>query len=158
MKRTDLVLLILITLSLCACSANQGVSQNAKKTAQVEKTAQVKKTIRIKKTEAAPASVPFTQQEVMKEIRSHTPSMKVCYDKVLSQDPQIQGKIVIQFMITEDGSVDRPKEVTPQFSQILSECVIDVLKRMTFPKPEKGPITIRYPFIFTQPKPKSGSK
>ena len=73
-----------------------------------------------------------------------------CYDELLERDPQAQGKLVLDFAIARDGSLERCEVITesPDLrDEAFLGCVDRAAKAMTFPAPKTGTVTVRYPVV-----------
>jgi TonB family protein len=88
-------------------------------------------------------------KEVIRRIvRSRINSIRYCYEKQLSQQPDLQGRIAIKFVIAADGKVTTA-DVMHGMQEHVDACVQKVVKSMRFPKPDGGGVvTVQYPFIF----------
>lgn len=83
-------------------------------------------------------------------VKQSLPQIRYCYEKELSKNPNLKGKLVIKFTISKDGSV---AEASPKSSTlgnpIVENCVAQRFLRMRFPAPKGGGIVIvSYPFVF----------
>lgn len=84
-------------------------------------------------------------------IKRHMNQIKYCYQRELTKNPSLAGKIVIKFVIAKDGTVSSAstKETTMNNGAVQS-CIEGRFMRMQFPEPKGGGIVIvSYPFIFT---------
>ena len=86
-----------------------------------------------------------------KVIKRHMAQIRYCYQRELTKNPSVKGKIVIKFVIAKDGSVSSAnvKSSTMKVPSVES-CVASRFMRMKFPEPKGGGIVIvSYPFIFS---------
>jgi Ca-activated chloride channel family protein len=83
-------------------------------------------------------------------VRRHTSQIRTCYERQLTTDPSLQGKLVVTLRIDADGSVGdaRIDEAQTTVGDDLARCVLQRLRRMQFPATH-GPITVTYPFVFS---------
>ncbi|HEY1098399.1 MAG TPA: AgmX/PglI C-terminal domain-containing protein, partial [Myxococcota bacterium] len=59
------------------------------------------------------------------------------------------GKLVVEFTIGEDGKVVSASVVKDGLgSAEVGTCVVNLLKRLRFPAPADGEVTISNPFVF----------
>lgn len=88
-------------------------------------------------------------------IRKNTNTIQYCYEKSLTKNPQLQGKIVVRFIIDGSGKVSRVEIVETTIADLeLESCVMERVKQMIFPKPTGGgSITVNYPFVFRSAAP-----
>lgn len=87
---------------------------------------------------------------IQDEIRRHLAQIRHCYQRELTKQPALRGKIVVKFVISTDGSVSSAevKETTLANPDVES-CLVDVIRRIEFPEPRGGGIVIvSYPFVF----------
>ncbi len=101
---------------------------------------------------------PASREEIRLVIRKELESIKKCYEIELKTTPKLEGKIVVQFELIQDGVVREAHiiQTTLQNSNV-ENCVINVIKAARFPAPpDKTFVVIDYPFVFGQspPKPK----
>ena len=91
------------------------------------------------------------QAGVMKVIRASNAAIKRCYDKALTNNPSLKGKIAVKIIVKEDGRVGSVElsEDTLRDADV-AKCVKGIIGRLRFPKPEGGPATIVYPYSFTR--------
>jgi hypothetical protein len=84
-------------------------------------------------------------------IKRHMNQIRYCYQRELTKNPNLAGKVGIKFVIAKDGSVSKanPYEDT-MTNPAVSSCIVGRFMRMTFPKPKGGGIVIvKYPFLFS---------
>lgn len=83
-------------------------------------------------------------------VRRNLAKIRWCYEKELNKDPKIFGRVVINFIITKDGSVNSSKvQRTTMGNATVESCVADQIKKIRFPAPKGGGIVIvNYPFVF----------
>lgn len=76
--------------------------------------------------------------------------VKACYEKALTQQPDLQGKVVVKFTIGPEGKITEFSiEESTMGNKEVEGCILSRLRRWEFPKPDQGPVTVSYPFIFT---------
>ncbi|MBN2799037.1 MAG: AgmX/PglI C-terminal domain-containing protein [Deltaproteobacteria bacterium] len=83
-------------------------------------------------------------------IKRHMNQIRYCYQRELTKNHNLQGKVVIKFVIAKDGSVSSAsvKQSTIDSSAVDS-CVASRFMHMQFPQPIGGGIVIvSYPFLF----------
>jgi hypothetical protein len=84
-------------------------------------------------------------------IKRHMNQIRYCYQRELTKNPSIKGKIVIKFVIAKDGSVSSASTKSSTMnSPSVEDCIVGRFLRMQFPEPKGGGIVIvSYPFIFS---------
>lgn len=87
---------------------------------------------------------------VARVIKRYWAQIKYCYEKELSKNPNLYGKIAVKFTISGNGSVSEAEiEQTEMNNAAVEDCIIRNIKRWLFPAPKGGGIVVvRYPFIF----------
>ncbi|MCX4239002.1 AgmX/PglI C-terminal domain-containing protein, partial [Paraliomyxa miuraensis] len=79
----------------------------------------------------------------------HINEVRYCYNQGLARDPNLKGRVAIQFTIGPTGSV--PVAVVADSSikdSNVSNCVAKAVKRWKFPKPPGGGnAVVTYPFV-----------
>ncbi|MEN0063059.1 MAG: AgmX/PglI C-terminal domain-containing protein [Myxococcota bacterium] len=84
-------------------------------------------------------------------IKRNMNKIKYCYQRELTKNPALQGKIVIKFTIAKDGGVAAAsKKSTTMNNASVEQCIVSQFMRMRFPEPKGGGIVIvSYPFLFS---------
>ncbi|MBI5526011.1 MAG: AgmX/PglI C-terminal domain-containing protein [Deltaproteobacteria bacterium] len=91
------------------------------------------------------------KEVVGKVIRMHHQQAKYCYDRELTKNPNLFGKITVQFVIGSTGTVaDARVSATEMNSEAVEDCLIRRVKTWFFPAPRGGgQVFVTYPFVFT---------
>jgi TonB family protein len=76
-----------------------------------------------------------------------------CYELALEHDPNLEGRVVVSFVIDADGTIGAVEVVDDTLEDpCVGRCVVEVGKRLWhWPPRGSGTITITYPFLFTRP-------
>jgi len=84
-------------------------------------------------------------------IRKNMNQIRYCYQRELTKNPGLKGKIIVKFTIAADGSVSRASIKTSSMGNAAVEgCITGRFKRFKFPQPKGGGVVIvSYPFIFS---------
>lgn len=86
---------------------------------------------------------------VAKTIRRRQRAFQQCYENALKSNSKLAGKLVVEFVIGEDGRVKDADVVRDGVgSSDVSKCVLKLVKRLRFPKPDEGEVTITNSFVF----------
>jgi TonB family protein len=90
------------------------------------------------------------REAVRRVIRSILNQIKSCYERRLRENSSLEGKVVIQFEIMEQGRVRTAKTKTSSLGDSTVEsCVAARIKDARFPEPPSGTIAVvDYPFVF----------
>ena len=92
----------------------------------------------------------FAAAQVVALLRQRLSPIRACYETQLRQDPQLAGRVTVQFTIQTDGGVSRvfASENTTG-SQAVAACVVSVAEAFRWsPAPEGGSVTFSYSFVF----------
>lgn len=88
---------------------------------------------------------------IRRVVRAHINEVRHCYNQGLVRDPNLNGRVAVQFTIGPTGSV--PVAVVQQSSikdKNVANCVASAVKRWKFPKPQGGGnVVVTYPFVLS---------
>ncbi len=84
-------------------------------------------------------------------IKRNMNQIRYCYQRELTKNPNLGGKIVVKFVIAKDGTVSSAStKATTMGSPAVESCINGRFMRFKFPEPKGGGIVIvSYPFIFS---------
>jgi hypothetical protein len=84
-------------------------------------------------------------------IKRHMNQIRYCYQRELTKNPALGGKVVIKFTIAKDGTVSQAStKSTTMSNSAVENCIVSRFMRMQFPEPKGGGIVIvSYPFLFS---------
>ncbi|MBR4489411.1 AgmX/PglI C-terminal domain-containing protein [bacterium] len=86
---------------------------------------------------------------VTKVINVSKAAIKRCYDKALTSNPMLKGKMSVKITINEQGRVSNTEVVDDSLKDAeVAKCVKGVIGRLRFPKPAGGSATVTFPFAF----------
>lgn len=106
-----------------------------------------KPTIRMGATSVSGRLPPEVIQRI---VRQNFGRFRLCYEKGLEKNPDLQGRVTVRFVINRDGAVTT---VTNGGSDLPDEAVIACIVRsfsgLSFPQPEGGIVTVSYPIMFS---------
>ena len=71
-----------------------------------------------------------------------------CYETALKSNSKLKGKIVIEFTINTRGKVSEASAVKDSVGGGVAKCVVRAMKRVRFPRPDDGEVTIANAFVF----------
>jgi TonB family protein len=99
------------------------------------------------------AGQPKVQGQIDKEIirrivRAHINEVRYCYNQGLVRDPNLSGRVAVQFTIGPTGSVLASVVAESSLGDAnVDRCVAKAVKRWAFPKPSAGGhVIVTYPF------------
>lgn len=84
-------------------------------------------------------------------VKRHASAIRYCYQRELTKDPSLGGKVVVKFTIAGDGSVAKAGIKRSSLgSGAVESCITGRFQTMTFPEPKgNGVVIVSYPFMFS---------
>ncbi|MCB9680772.1 MAG: AgmX/PglI C-terminal domain-containing protein [Alphaproteobacteria bacterium] len=94
----------------------------------------------------------LSRDQIDRVVKARLNTIRFCYQRELTRDPSLGGKLVIKFTVARDGTVSAASAAQNTVgSASVAACVTERFFAMTFPEPVGGGIVVvRYPFVFTQ--------
>lgn len=142
---------------------NQRPNPNAPSDAKIDPTSADAQNAREAAEMNAPGPMVSLPKEVIREaIDEIKPFIKECYEKTLVDFPEASGRIVLEFDLEAQDGVIRPSQAQIQESGTtltddqMTECVVKAIGDLEIKAPidSKGPVKVRYPFVFSSPSAK----
>lgn len=101
-------------------------------------------------TRATVAGPALSKEEIGATIRRSLPRFTYCYERELTQHPELVGKVSVYFAIGPEGRVASATiRDTTMNNATVEACLLKVMQGLTFPRPRnKGIVTVTYPFVF----------
>lgn len=95
----------------------------------------------------------LTKDQVRQAISENKRALRNCHEQYLTYKKDLGGRLVLKWKINSDGPVDTISVQSSNTSYATFDtCVVDVIKKIVFPKAPNGNSTVViYPFVF-QPK------
>lgn len=92
----------------------------------------------------------LSRDVINRVIQKHYSEIKYCYEKELTRDPGLYGKVTVLFMIEGTGHVgDALVQQTTMGSEPVESCMINHVRRWVFPAPQGGgTVQVTYPYVF----------
>jgi Ca-activated chloride channel family protein len=92
----------------------------------------------------------MSKEPIRRSIRRQMKAIRACYEKQLKSDPNLQGRVVVRFVIGANGQVTKAEIASSTLNnEKVEKCLLKVIRRMTFPQPEGGSsVVVSYPFTF----------
>ena len=87
---------------------------------------------------------------IQRIVRQNFGRFRLCYENALRNNPNLQGRVAVAFVIGRDGavsSVQNGGSDLPDSSAV--SCVVRSFYGLSFPAPDGGIVTVNYPIIFT---------
>lgn len=94
----------------------------------------------------------LNQKQVLKVVNKHIGDIQRCYEKALINSQGLSGRVEFEWTISAKGKVSKAKVKKAKLSgdgSRLTSCVVDVIKKMKFPKAKNGESTstsVGFPF------------
>ena len=91
----------------------------------------------------------LARSKVLKVINQHMGEIQGCYEQELLTNAGLAGKVTLEWTITRSGTVSGARQKSSTLgSAKVSNCILAIIRRLKFPKPKGGSVSIAYPFIF----------
>ena len=89
-------------------------------------------------------------REVQATVRSHYGIFRKCYEAGLARHPKLEGRVSVRFIIDRSGrvSLSELNESTLRDAEVTT-CVVDGFRKLRFPQPDGGVVTVVYPIMFS---------
>lgn len=85
---------------------------------------------------------------IRRVIRQHMNEVKFCYEKELTRDASLNGRVVVKFSIGGMGQVMTSVVESSTLANHSGErCIADAVRRWQFTKPQGGVVLVSYPFV-----------
>ena len=83
-------------------------------------------------------------------MRQNFGRFRLCYENGLRNNPNLQGRVAVRFVIGRDGAVSNVGNGGSDMpdSGVVS-CVVRAFYGLSFPQPEGGIVTVVYPIMFS---------
>jgi TonB family protein len=86
---------------------------------------------------------------IRRVVRAHINEVRYCYNQGLARDPNLKGRVAVQFQIGSTGKV--PTAVVSESDvkdSNVGSCIASAVRRWQFPKPPGGgTVIVTYPFV-----------
>ncbi len=92
----------------------------------------------------------LSREVINRVIQKHYSEIKYCYEKELSKNPELYGKVTVLFLIDGGGQVGEALvQQTTLASDPVETCMINHVRRWAFPAPRGGgTVQVTYPYVF----------
>jgi TonB family protein len=101
--------------------------------------------------DSAPAEVhgALDKEVIRGVIRSHLSDARQCFLKGLESNPQLEGRVVVQFVIGNNGDVVASATEESSLGNVqVEDCIKGAVRAWKFPQPKgNGIVKVSYPFI-----------
>ncbi len=87
---------------------------------------------------------------IQRIVRQNYGRFRLCYEGGLRSNPGLTGRVSVNFSIGRDGAVMTANDGGSDIpDQSVIACVTRAFTNLSFPQPEGGIVTIKYPLVFT---------
>jgi hypothetical protein len=83
------------------------------------------------------------------ELRRRTREIERCYQRMLNDQPDLEGRIVLQFEINGRGRVENAQLRENDVGDAVGDCILGRVRRWRFDEPDNGSVTVRKTYILT---------
>lgn len=93
----------------------------------------------------------LSREEIQRVISRVMSQIKYCYEKELTKEPNLEGKLVASWTISGTGDVATAQMAQNTMgNQAVEQCVLRIIQRLKFPTPKGGgQVFVTYPFVFS---------
>ncbi len=105
----------------------------------------------------SPAPTGSIDKNAIREVvRAHVGDVRACYNHGLASNPELAGRVTLQFTIGPRGAVTsvviQDSTLAKQSARV-GECIASAARNWAFPAPEGGSVVVTYPFVLTSSDP-----
>lgn len=87
-------------------------------------------------------------QKLERVVAERLDEVQSCYERELRDDPQLGGRMVVEWVVRPNGRVTAPRIKSAHAElRSVSTCVVDAIRSWRFPR-QDSPVTVVYPFAF----------
>lgn len=86
---------------------------------------------------------------IQRIVRQHFGRFRLCYEKALSANPTLAGKVTTSFTIRTDGSTEGVSTNSDLADKDFATCIGKVFAILSYPQPEGGVVKVSYPISFS---------
>jgi hypothetical protein len=97
----------------------------------------------LSRTGTLPAAV------IQRIVRNNFGRFRYCYQRALENNPNLQGRVAVRFVISRSGAVSNVSATGDLPDAGVRSCVAGSFAGLSFPAPEHGVVTVSYPILFS---------
>jgi hypothetical protein len=87
---------------------------------------------------------------IQRIVRQNFGRFRLCYENGLRNNPNLQGRVGVRFVIGRDGAVSNTSNGGSDMPDSgVVNCVVRSFQSLSFPQPEGGIVTVVYPIMFS---------
>jgi hypothetical protein len=85
---------------------------------------------------------------VQKVLDGARPRVLACYERGLTRQPKLGGRVTVRFVIGSDGAVGLASNGGSELTDpATTECIVNVFETLSFPRPAGGIVTVIAPYV-----------
>ena len=89
-------------------------------------------------------------EAIQRIVRLNFGRIRLCYEKGLITNPNLQGRVSVRFVIGRDGAVSNVADGGSDLPDTgVKACVLRAFSGISFPQPEGGIVTVTYPVVLS---------
>jgi len=85
---------------------------------------------------------------IQRIVRQNFGRFRLCYENGLRNNPNLQGRVTVRFVISRKGTVSNVSGGGDLPDGGVVSCVTRAFYSLSFPQPEGGIVTVGYPIMF----------
>jgi len=87
---------------------------------------------------------------IQRIVRQNFGRFRLCFENGLRNNPNLQGRVSVRFVIGRDGAVSQVQNGGSDMPDggVVS-CTVRAFYGLSFPQPEGGIVTVTYPIMFS---------
>lgn len=90
------------------------------------------------------------QADILRVVSSRQRAVQYCYEKELARNPELKGKVIVNWRIGLNGKVMKSWVSSSTLKNgTVESCMTRSIQRWTFTKPDGGICEIKFPFVFS---------
>jgi hypothetical protein len=87
---------------------------------------------------------------IQRIVRQNFARFRLCYENGLRNNPNLQGRVAVKFVIDRQGAVVMTSDGGSDLPDAgVVSCVVRGFGNLSFPQPEGGMVTVVYPIVFS---------
>jgi hypothetical protein len=87
---------------------------------------------------------------IQRIVRQNYGRFRFCYEQGLAKNPNLEGRVVVRFVIGRDGAVSSAQGGGSDLPDTgVNSCIIQAFYGLSFPAPEGGLVTVSYPIALS---------
>ena len=91
----------------------------------------------------------LSREQIERVVRRHSRGIRYCYERELQNDPELGGRVSVNWTIDLDGRVASASiQENSMGNRNVESCIMREVRRMRFDQPDGGMVVVTYPFTF----------